>query len=114
MLCVLPEATEVFPTGGADLNGDGVLDTKDNFPARYPIWFRIRRTGTPLRRLDQSRRYGLARGTGVFQVISAADTQDVGVFVSAYSAKGEPGRAVFSRFEVEGARRASPKAGMGQ
>jgi len=47
-------------------------------------------------------------------VSSAADVQDVGVFASAYSAKGELGRAVFSGFELERARRASPTVGMGQ
>ena len=112
MLCVCPKYGGL-PHWGADLDGDGVLDTKDNFPVRYPIWFRIRRTGhryaawTSLDGTDW-------RAGRVFQVSSAADAQDVGVFASAYSAKGELGRAVFSRFELESAGRASPKVGMGQ
>lgn len=106
MLCVCPKYGGL-PYWGADLDGDGVLDTKDGFPVQYPIWIRIRRTGdryAACTSLDGT----LWRAGQVFQVSSAADAQDVGVFASAYSAKGEPGRAVFSRFELESARRASP------
>ena len=53
MLCVCPKYGGL-PYWGADLDGDGVLDTKDGFPVQYPIWFRIRRTGDQLRRLHQS------------------------------------------------------------
>ena len=90
-----------------------MLDTKGNFPVRYPIWFRIRRTGqryAAWTSLDGTR----WRAGRVLQVSSAADAQDVGVFASAYSAKGELGRAVFSGFELKRARRASRTVGMGQ
>ncbi|MDD9989372.1 MAG: glycosyl hydrolase family 28-related protein [Spirochaetaceae bacterium] len=99
MLCVCPKYGGL-PYWGADLDGDGVLDTKENFPARYPIWFRIRRTGH--RYAAWTSLDGTSWRAGrVFQVSSAADAQDVGVFASAYSAKGELGRAVFSRLELE-------------
>ncbi len=112
MLCVCPKYGGL-PYWGADLDGDGVLDTKGNFPVRYPIWFRIRRTGH--RYAAWTSLDGTSwRAAREFQVSSAADAQDVGVFASAYSAKGELGRAVFSRFELESARHTSPKVGMGQ
>ena len=112
MLCVCPKYGGL-PYWGADLDGDGVLDTKGNFPVRYPIWFRITRTGH--RYAAWTSLDGTSwRAAREFQVSSAADTQDVGVFASAYSAKGEPGRAVFSRFQVESTWRAAPAVGMGQ
>ena len=112
MLCVCPKYGGL-PYWGADLDGDGVLDAKDGFPVAYPIWFRIRRTGH--RYAAWTSLDGTSwRAAREFQVSSAADAQDVGVFASAYSAKGELGRAVFSRFELESARHTSPKVGMGQ
>lgn len=101
MLCVCPKYGGL-PYWGADLDGDGVLDAKDGFPVRYPIWFRIRRTGN--RYSAWTSTDGIRWRAGrVFELSSAADAQDVGVFASAYSAKDELGRAVFSGFELESA-----------
>ena len=102
LLCVCPKYG-ALSYWGADLDGDGTLDQKDSIPMSYPMWFRIEKRGFDFTAFTRFRGTKWNKGQ-TFTVPSADSVQDVGIFGSAYSAKGEISRVVFSDFSVKAVR----------
>jgi hypothetical protein len=91
-----------------DTDGDGVLDVRgDGGDARVPAWYKLEKRGTRVTvyNSQDGKNWRLAGGYGVREYVNPKlePVQEVGLYGTAWSDRGELSRMEFSDFEVRAA-----------